>query len=104
MCRICSIWILTNVVQIILFTTPFILALQYFGAERDIFSFDRNMKNFVFCVLVLMAALRLFVVALNAPSQLRNILFPAKQKNNHTIEDTPGKMPVLRYHIGDRSG
>jgi hypothetical protein len=104
MCPICSILILTNAVQIILFTTPFILALQYFGSERDIFSFDRNMKNFIFCVLVLMAALRLFVVALNAPSQLKNILFWAKRKHNHTLEDTPGNTPVLRHHIAIQSG
>jgi hypothetical protein len=99
MYQICSIWVLIYAVQIILFTTPFILALQYFGSERDIFSFDRNMKNFVFCVLVLMAALRLFVIALNAPSQLKNMLFSAKRKHNHTLEDTPGKITVPRYHI-----
>ncbi|KAF2630856.1 hypothetical protein BU25DRAFT_408133 [Macroventuria anomochaeta] len=57
--------------EVLLFTTPFILALQYFGAEREIFSFDRNTKNFICCVIVLMLILRLFIWALEPFSTMK---------------------------------
>jgi hypothetical protein len=45
--------------------TPFILALQYFGAERDIFSFDRNPKTFSFTICILFCALPILTYALS---------------------------------------
>jgi hypothetical protein len=38
-------------VQLFLITTPFILALQHFGAEEDIFSFECNPTTFTYTIL-----------------------------------------------------
>ena len=46
-------------VQMFLITTPFILALQYFGADKDIFSFDRNPRTFSYTICVLFCVLPL---------------------------------------------
>ncbi|UPX18038.1 uncharacterized protein EKO05_0008361 [Ascochyta rabiei] len=46
-------------VQLFLITTPFFLALQYFGAEKDIFSFDRSPKTFGITCAILLCALPL---------------------------------------------
>jgi hypothetical protein len=34
-----------------------VLALQYFGAEKDIFPFERNIKSFVIALIILIFAL-----------------------------------------------
>jgi hypothetical protein len=49
-----------------LVTTPFVLALQYFGAEKDIFSFERNPRTFSYAIVILFCALPLltYVVSL----------------------------------------
>lgn len=51
-------------VQMFLITTPFILALQYFGAEKDIFSFDRNPRTFSYAICVLFCVLPLLTYGL----------------------------------------
>ncbi|UPX18040.1 uncharacterized protein EKO05_0008363 [Ascochyta rabiei] len=51
--------------QMFLITTPVILALQYFGAEKDIFSFERNPKTFSYTVCVLFFALPILTYALS---------------------------------------
>lgn len=51
-------------VQMFLITTPFILALQYFGAEKDIFSFDRNPRTFSYTICVLFCALPMLTYGL----------------------------------------
>jgi len=40
--------------QVIWITTPLVLALQYFGAEKDIFAFERNAKTFFIALFVLL--------------------------------------------------
>jgi hypothetical protein len=56
-------------VQLFLITTPFILALQYFGAEKDIFSFDRNPRTFSYTICVLFCALPILTYALSLVNQ-----------------------------------
>ncbi|KAJ4343973.1 hypothetical protein N0V95_006489 [Ascochyta clinopodiicola] len=56
-------------VQMFLITTPFILALQYFGAEKDIFSFERNPKTFSYTICVLFCALPILTYALSLLNQ-----------------------------------
>ncbi|KAF1845932.1 uncharacterized protein K460DRAFT_417114 [Cucurbitaria berberidis CBS 394.84] len=51
-------------VELLLFTTPFGMVLQYFGSEKDIFSFNRNPKTFILATLILMLVLRLFTLLL----------------------------------------
>jgi hypothetical protein len=38
-------------------TIPLILALQYFGAEKDIFPIERNTKSFMIALIILVFAL-----------------------------------------------
>jgi hypothetical protein len=52
-----------------LITTPFILALQYFGAEKDIFSFDRNPRTFSYAICVLFCVLPLLTYGLGLLNQ-----------------------------------
>jgi hypothetical protein len=56
-------------VQMFLITTPFILALQYFGAEKDIFSFDRNPRTFSYAICVLFCVLPLLTYGLGLLNQ-----------------------------------
>jgi hypothetical protein len=56
-------------VQMFLITTPFILALQYFGAEKDIFSFDRNPRTFSYTICVLFCVLPLLTYGLGLLNQ-----------------------------------
>jgi hypothetical protein len=60
--------------KLLLLTTPFGMVLQYFGSEKDIFSFTRNAKTFVFATLILMAVLRLLTVVLEHSGKLMNML------------------------------
>lgn len=52
-----------------LITTPFILALQYFGAEKDIFSFDRNPRTFSYTICALFCVLLILTYGLGFLSQ-----------------------------------
>lgn len=56
-------------VQMFLITTPFILALQYFGADKDIFSFDRNPRTFSYTICVLFCVLPLLTYGLGLLNQ-----------------------------------
>jgi hypothetical protein len=38
-------------------TTPLLLALQYFGGDKDIFPFERNTKSFFVAILILVFTL-----------------------------------------------
>lgn len=51
-------------VYLVLATTPFIIALQYFTSERNIFPFERNMQTFFMSVLMLMPLLLVFAFTL----------------------------------------
>ncbi|KAF2831927.1 hypothetical protein CC86DRAFT_280201, partial [Ophiobolus disseminans] len=61
-------------VEILLFTTPFAIALQYFGAERAIFSFNRNPRSFFICIVILLIALRFFVAIIAHPEHVAKFL------------------------------
>lgn len=74
-------------VQMFLVTTPFILALQYFGAEKDIFSFDRNPKTFSYAICVLFCALPVMTYALSLLNRswdnlVRKLLGKTKTKSD----------------------
>ena len=56
-------------VQLFLITTPFILALQYFGADKDIFSFERNPRTFSYTICVLFCALPILTYGLSLLNQ-----------------------------------
>ncbi|KAF1929712.1 uncharacterized protein M421DRAFT_91531 [Didymella exigua CBS 183.55] len=56
-------------VQLFLVTTPFVLALQYFGAEKDIFSFEKNPRTFSYAICVLFCALPLLTYGLGFLNQ-----------------------------------
>lgn len=51
-------------VELLLFTTPFAMVLQYFGSENNIFSFKRNPTTFVVATLILMLVLRILTLLL----------------------------------------
>ncbi|KAI8935688.1 hypothetical protein NX059_007209 [Plenodomus lindquistii] len=57
-------------VELLLFTTPFAMVLQYFGSEKDIFSFKRNPTTFIIATLVLMLVLRLLTLLLEHPDRI----------------------------------
>lgn len=46
--------------------TPFILSLQYFGAENKIFSFDRSSRTFLYSVVILLFSLPVLILSLNS--------------------------------------
>jgi hypothetical protein len=46
------------------------MVLQYFGSEKDIFSFTRNTKTFVLSTVILMMVLRLLALLLEHSGKL----------------------------------
>ena len=78
-------------VQMFLITTPFILALQYFGAEKDIFSFDRNPRTFSYTICVLFCVLPLLTYGLGLLNQSWDTLMRKMiGKTRDTDEDIEG--------------
>ncbi|KAH7355833.1 hypothetical protein BKA66DRAFT_539696 [Pyrenochaeta sp. MPI-SDFR-AT-0127] len=63
----------TNV-QLLLTTTPFAFALQYFCGERNVFSIERTPKTFTICLLILLFALPLVTLVVEAFNSLRKTL------------------------------
>ncbi|KAF3034718.1 hypothetical protein E8E12_007033 [Didymella heteroderae] len=55
--------------KLFLVTTPFVLALQYFGAEKDIFSFERNPRTFSYAICILFCALPILTYCLSLLNQ-----------------------------------
>lgn len=55
--------------KLFLVTTPFVLALQYFGAEKDIFSFERNPRTFSYAICILFCALPILTYGLSMLNQ-----------------------------------
>lgn len=53
-----------TVCKLLLLTTPFGMVLQYFTSDKDIFSFTRNSKTFVFSTVILMVVLRILALVL----------------------------------------
>lgn len=60
--------------QLLLFTTPSQMVLQYFGSEKDIFAFDRNPKSFVLVSVILMVILRLLTLLFEHAHSLLKIV------------------------------
>ncbi|KAH7072767.1 hypothetical protein BKA63DRAFT_567359 [Paraphoma chrysanthemicola] len=65
-------------VLLIWVTTPIILVLQYFGAERPIFAFERNTRSFVLALLVVFAALPLLIFLLGLVEHLKQIVLSTR--------------------------
>lgn len=58
-----------DIFKLFLVTTPFVLALQYFGAEKDIFSFERNPRTFSYAICILFCALPILTYGLSLLNQ-----------------------------------
>lgn len=86
-------------VQLFLITTPFILALQYFGAEKDIFSFDRNPRTFSYTICVLFCALPILTYLLSLANQSWNNfvrkLFPRTKSEDEEVAVALQKTPSV---------
>jgi hypothetical protein len=50
------------------------MVLQYFGSDKDIFSFTRNAKTFVLATVILMLVLRLLTVLLEHSGRLMTMI------------------------------
>ncbi|KAF3006042.1 hypothetical protein E8E13_010813 [Curvularia kusanoi] len=61
--------------QLFVITTPLVLALQYFGADKDIFSFERNAKTFGIAICVLFSVLSVLAYVLNLLNHGRRELY-----------------------------
>jgi hypothetical protein len=57
---------------VIWITTPLVLALQYFGAEKDIFPFERNIRSFMIAWIILLFSLPCLTYGLDALGDLMN--------------------------------
>ncbi|OAL49237.1 hypothetical protein IQ07DRAFT_588578 [Pyrenochaeta sp. DS3sAY3a] len=76
-------------VVVILITTPFILALQYFGTEKPIFTkFDRSPKNFFIALCVLGSALPLLTYIFTRLDIAQKRFFAKKKKNITGVDAT----------------
>jgi hypothetical protein len=89
--------------KLLLFTTPLAIVLQYFGSEKEIFSFDRNPKTFVLATLIVMGVLRLIALLFeHADWFLKMIPWKISQTSNQAIEKPPVErsgMAVLYYGL-----
>jgi hypothetical protein len=73
--------------QLIWITTPLILGLQYFGADRQIFSFERNGRTFILAVCIVFLALPVLTFALYFLERIQKAIFAmfgAKEKRDDT--------------------
>ncbi|KAI8935690.1 hypothetical protein NX059_007211 [Plenodomus lindquistii] len=69
---------------VFLITTPFVIALQYFGADKQIFpSFDRNPRNFIFSLCVLSASLLALTYSVNKLTQVNGLIEKTKNHLNN---------------------
>ncbi|KAH7401888.1 hypothetical protein DE146DRAFT_444682 [Phaeosphaeria sp. MPI-PUGE-AT-0046c] len=75
-------------VELLLLTTPFGIVLQYFGSEKDIFSFARNTKTFLVSTLILMLVLRVLALLLEHSDKLLR-LSPWKLPFHHRTSISP---------------
>ncbi|KAJ8113691.1 hypothetical protein OPT61_g4239 [Boeremia exigua] len=84
-------------VQLFLVTTPFILALQYFGAEKDIFSFERNPRNFSYAICVLFITLPVLTYVLSSLNLYWEMLLSriCGKKGTNTDEESPVELEEL---------
>jgi hypothetical protein len=89
-------------VQLFLITTPFILALQYFGAEKDIFSFDRNPRTFSYTICVLFCALPILTYALSLLNQSWDNFF-RKIFRRSKSEDEEGALALRKSRTGNQT-
>lgn len=87
-----------NNILVFWLTTPFVIALQYFGADRPIFpSFEQNPKNFILSLIVLGTALPLITCAINLIERLLPMIGKKKVRN---LEENESKFgPPYMYSI-----
>ena len=91
-------------VQLFLITTPFILALQYFGAEKDIFSFERNPRTFTYAVCVLFCALPILTYVLSLLNQSwDNLVRRFLGKTKSTDEERPVSEYTFVHLVDERA-
>ncbi|CAO2649059.1 Nn.00g100080.m01.CDS01 [Neocucurbitaria sp. VM-36] len=62
-------------VQLLLTTTPFVIALTYFCSEQNLFSINRTPTTFWICFFVLLFALPLITLIVEQCNQLKKILY-----------------------------
>lgn len=60
--------------QMLVITSPLLIALQYFGGDRDIFPFDRNLRNFFIALAVLCVSLPALTFGLSYLERLHQYL------------------------------
>lgn len=70
-------------------STPLAIALQYFGADRDILPFDRNIKSFSIAIVILCVSFPLLTFVLNYLDQLqqRRRVKGVKSPDEEDLED-----------------
>ncbi|KAF2831926.1 hypothetical protein CC86DRAFT_280925, partial [Ophiobolus disseminans] len=62
-------------VYLVLTTTPFIIALQYFTSERKLFAFERNPRTFFLSICILMSSFFVLALSLYGVDTYKWILF-----------------------------
>lgn len=62
-------------VYLVLATTPFIIALQYFTSEQPLFRFERNPQTFFLSIVILMPLLFIFALTLYGFDKYKWALF-----------------------------
>ena len=92
--------------QLLLFTTPFGMVLQYFGSEKDIFSFTRNPKSFVVATLILMLVLRILTLLLEHAEFLLRLFTwkksPARSSQQRPSSEDQGEFRARnQFHEAD---
>lgn len=76
---------LSSITDLLQVTTPFVIALQYFGAEHDIFAFERTSATFVYALCILFCGIPVLVYALGVLNDaLPNLFKSIKQWIGHT--------------------
>lgn len=78
---------LVDTQKLSLVTTPFVLALQYFGAEKGIFSFERNPRTFSYAICTLFIALPILTHILSLLNHRWDVLLSRICRNKDTEID-----------------
>jgi hypothetical protein len=71
-------------------TTPLVLALQYFGAEKDIFPFERNIKSFLIAWVILLFSLPCLTYGLDA---LGDLMADIRKRTIKNPDDSEANCP-----------
>lgn len=79
--------LLTNA-KVVMITSPLLIALQYFGADRDIFHFERNTKTFLIALALLCVTIPSLTLPLSYIDRIQQ-RFQSK-KGRHPDADEEG--------------